>query len=195
VGSDYTHFSPFSREHTRAPSSGASTPFQHTGTATPQEDVLSYGDGSPTVLNPIDEKLKRRKSYGRSQIKFPTRGRLAVSEGVQQEHSEKGRVKGSVYRKYIEACSKTGFAGFIAAVVLAQAFSILSNFALRSWSEDNRREGDNGGITKYLALSGIAQLLSVLFTAVAMVCLLLLCSLRSSKQLHGNVSESVRRLR
>jgi len=79
---------------------------------------------------------------------------------------------------------------FIMATILSQAFSILSNFALRYWSEDNRRTGDNRGITKYLALSGIAQLLSVMFLAIAMVSLLLLCALRSSKQLHGDVSKS-----
>jgi ATP-binding cassette subfamily C (CFTR/MRP) protein 1 len=78
---------------------------------------------------------------------------------------------------------------FMAAIVLSQAFSILSNFALRYWSEDNRRTGDNGGMTKYLALSGIAQLLSVVFLAIATIVLLLLCALRSSKKLHDDVSE------
>lgn len=151
--------------------------------------VPSLGHDSPTSLSAIDDKLKRRKSFGRSRISLPTRGRLPISEGIQQEHSEKGRVKAIVYRKYIEACSKSGCAMFIITVALSQGFSILSNFALRLWSEDNRRTGDNGGITKYLALSGIAQLLSVFFTAIATVCLTLLCALRSSKKLHDNVSE------
>lgn len=153
--------------------------------------VPSPGNDSPTALNTIDDKLKRRKSYGRSQIQLPARGRLPVSEGIQQEHSEKGRVKSTVYRKYIEASSGSGFAMFILAVVLSQTFSILSNFALRSWSEDNRQTGGNGGITKYLALSGIAQLLSVFFTVIATVCLTLLCALRSSKQLHDSVSKRI----
>ncbi|KAF9779193.1 metal resistance protein YCF1 [Thelephora terrestris] len=183
------------REHTRAPSSGASTPFPRTGEVTPQEDnstlVPSPTNDSPPSLSTIEEKLKRRNSYGRSQIKLPTRSRLPISEGIQQEHSEKGRVKSSVYRRYIEACSTSGFALFIAAIVVAQAFSILSNFALRSWSEDNRQTRENRGITKYLALSGIAQLLSVFFFAIATVALLLLCALRSSKQLHDNMLNSL----
>ena len=78
---------------------------------------------------------------------------------------------------------------YTVAIVLSQACSILSSFALRFWSEDNRRSGDNGGITRYLALSGIAQLLSVMFLAISLVTLLLLCSLRSSKRLHNDVSE------
>ena len=139
-------------------------------------------------MSVIDDKLKRRKSYGRSEIKLPTRDRLPISEGIQQEHSEKGRVKPVVYRKYIEACSTSGFAMFIITTILSQAFSILSNFALRAWSEENRRTGDNGGITKYLAFSGIAQLLSVFVATIATIFLLLLCALRSSKQLHDNVS-------
>ena len=151
----------------------------------------SSRNGSPPAFSGIDDKLKRRKSYGRSQIKPPTRGRLPVSEGITKEHSEKGRVKSSVYRKYIEACSKSGFAMFLVATVLSQACSILSNFALRYWSEDNRRTGDNGGMTRYLALSGITQLLSVLFLAIGMVLLLLLCALRSSKQLHDDVSRPI----
>jgi len=77
---------------------------------------------------------------------------------------------------------------FLLAVILSQACSILANFALRAWSEDNRRTGNNGGITKYLALSGIAQLLSVVFFAITMVSVLLLCGLRSSKKLHDDVS-------
>ena len=140
-------------------------------------------------LSVLDDKLKRRKSYGRSIIKPPTHSRLPISEGIQQEHSEKGQVKATVYHKYIEACSKSGFVMFIIAVILSQAFPVLSNFALRSWSEENRRTGDNGGMTKDLALSGIAQLLSVLFTTISTVCLTLLCPLRSSKQLHDNVSQ------
>ena len=142
-------------------------------------------------MSGIDDKLRRRKSYGRSQIRPPTSGRLPVSEGIIKEHSEKGRVKTSVYRRYIEACSKSGFAMFLGATVLCQACSILSNFALRSWSENNRRTGDNGGMTKYLALSGIAQLLSVFFLVISMVSLLLLCALRSSKRLHEDVSGSI----
>ena len=148
--------------------------------------------GSPLPLSGIDDRIKRRKSYGRAQLKPPARSRLLVSEGIQKEHSEKGRVKASVYRRYIEACSESGFAVFLLTIALSQACSILSNFALRSWSEDNRRTGDNRGITKYLALSGIAQLLSVAFLAIATVSLLLLCALRSSKQLHDNVSRPIR---
>lgn len=176
-------------------SSGYSTPFQHTGYATPQEDeitlVASSAIGTPATLAGINDRFnnKRRKSYARALVELPPPGRTPVSEGIQQEHSEKGRVKASVYRRYIEACSTSGFAMFTAAIVISQACSIASNFALRYWSEDNRRTGDNGGITKYLAFSGIAQLLSVMFLAIAMVSLLLLCALRSSKQLHDDVSE------
>ena len=142
-------------------------------------------------MNGIDDKLKRRKSYGRSKIRLPTHSRLQASEGIAKEHSEKGRVKPVVYREYIEACSQSGFITFLTATALSQACSILSNFALRSWSEDNRRAGENGGITKYLALSGIAQLLSVLFLVIAMVTLSLLCAFRSSKRLHDDVSEQI----
>jgi len=184
-----------SREHSKSSPSGSSTPFPRTGDATPQEDdstLVSSSLGSPPLaLGGIDDTIKRRKSYGRSQLKPPARGRLSVSEGIQKEHSEKGRVKTSVYRKYIEACSESGFAVFLLTIALSQACSILSNFALRSWSEDNRRTGDNGGITKYLALSGIAQLLSVAFLTIATISLLLLCALRSSKQLHDNVSQPI----
>ena len=184
-----------SREHARASSSGASTPILYTRDTTPLEDestlVPSPSNDSYTTLSAIDAHLRRRKSYGRSTIKPPTRGRLPTSEGITQEHSEKGRVKTIVYRKYVEACSKSGFALFIITVFLSQALSILSNFALRSWSEDNRRTGENGGITKYLALSGIAQLLSVFFMTISATCWLLLCALRSSKQLHDNVSRPV----
>ena len=184
-----------SREHTKS-SSGSSTPFPRTGEATPQEDDSTLVSPSvndsplaPLALSGIEDKLKRRKSYGRAELKPPARGRLAVSEGIQKEHSEKGRVKASVYRRYIEACSVSGFTVFLITIALSQACSILSNFALRFWSEDNRRTGDNRGITKYLALSGVAQLLSITFLSIATVSLLLLCALRSSKQLHDNVSQ------
>ena len=195
VRSDRTRSFFSSREHSRTTSSGTSTPFLHAGDATPQEDettlAASSRNGSPTALNGIDDKLKRRKSYGRSQIRPPTLSRLPVSEGITKEHSEKGRVKTSVYRRYIEASSKSGFAIFLAAVAFSQACAIMSNFALRSWSENNRQTGDNGGVTKYLALSGIAQLLSVFFLVISTVSLLLLCALRSSKRLHEDVSRQV----
>ena len=195
VKSDRTASFFSSREYSHTSSSGTSTPFPRTGDATPQEDdttlVASSRNGSPTALSGIDDKLKRRKSYGRSKIRLPNLGRLPVSEGITKEHSEKGRVKPVVYRKYIEACSKSGFAMFLIATALSQACSILSNFALRSWSENNRQAGENGGITKYLALSGVAQLLSVLFLVISMIALLLLCALRSSKRLHEDVSGQI----
>lgn len=179
------------REHIRTSSSGTS----NTEDATLHENditpVSSSEGASPTDLVTIEDKPKRRKNHGRPKIKHPTRGRLSVSHVNQQEHSEKGRVKVSVYRGYVEACSKSGFAMFIVTIALSQAFSILSNFALGSWSEDNRRTGNNGGITKYLALSGIAQLLSVISFAIAAAFLWLLCALRGSKRLHDDMLNSL----
>lgn len=40
-----------------------------------------------------------------------------------------------------------------------------------------------------MALSAIAQLVSVVLLAIAIIALLLLCALRSSKKLHDDVSE------
>lgn len=145
-------------------------------------------DNSPERLQKVSEKLKRRRSYARAKIAKPTRGRTVASEGLQKEHSETGRVKASVYWRYIEASSKTGFAMFLLALTFSQVFSVLSNFALRSWSKDNKASGTNTGISRYLAVYGIFSLSSVIFSAVASTVLLLLCSLRSSKNLHDSVS-------
>lgn len=184
----------YSREHSGShSSSGRNTPF-YGGSSTPQEDDTTLASGSlensPERLQKVSEQLKRRRSYGRGKLAKPTNARSNLGEGLQKEHSETGRVKMSVYWRYIEASSRTGFALFLLAVAFAQVFSILGNFALRSWSEDNRASGENTGISRYLAVYGVFSLSSVIFSAIASTVLLLLCSLRSSKNLHDSVSLS-----
>lgn len=93
----------------------------------------------------------------------------------------------SVYWRYIGASSRTGFGMFLLALTFSQVFSVLGNFALRSWSEDNRASEENNGISRYLAVYGIFSLSSVVFSAIGSTVLMLLCSLRSSKNLHDSV--------
>jgi ATP-binding cassette, subfamily C (CFTR/MRP), member 1 len=145
-------------------------------------------DDSPEMVETAIEKLKRRHSHGKATVVDPNSGRLTISDGLQKEHSEKGRVKSSVYRRYLEASSLSAFAFFMIAIVLSQLFLILSNFSLRAWSENNRVYGGSHGITRYLALYGMFSLWSVLCMGIASTVLLLLCSLRSAKTLHDTVS-------
>lgn len=102
-----------SKEHGGSGShSGVSTPFS--GTQTPHADDAttiapsSLGSSTTGDVKILSEKLSRRKSFGTAALAV-TPAIRASSSGLSQEHIEQGRVKRTVYLRYLEAASKLGF--------------------------------------------------------------------------------------
>ena len=94
-----------------------------------------------------------------------------------------------MYVEYIRAASKTGFVFFLLATILQQAATVVGNLVLRSWGEHNQQAGNNSNMGKYMLVYGLSSFSSVLFSGAASILLLVLCSLRSAKQLHDTVSD------
>ncbi|KAJ6591736.1 P-loop containing nucleoside triphosphate hydrolase protein [Mycena vulgaris] len=172
--------------------SGTSTPFITSGSATPSDDpTLSEGDKASEYAVALSEKLRHRTSYPKAVLAPPKPVRAANSAGLSQEHKEAGKVKGRVYLAYIEAASKIGFIVYILAAASQQALTLLGNLTLRNWGEHNREMGDNSGMFKYLLIYGLFSLSSTLLGGVSNVVMWILCSLRSSKRLHDSMLSSL----
>ncbi|KAJ7281673.1 multidrug resistance-associated ABC transporter [Mycena rebaudengoi] len=169
------------RGHGRT-SSGTSTPFITSGTATPSEDSTIMGDKSVEYV--LSEKFRQLASYPKAVLAPPKPVRAANSAGLSQEHKEQGQVKRRVYTQYIEAASKVGFIAYMLAAVAQQAMSLLGNLTLRNWGEHNRETGDNSGMFRYLLIYGLFSLSSTLLGGAASVVMWVFVSLRSSKRLH-----------
>ncbi|KAH7930359.1 P-loop containing nucleoside triphosphate hydrolase protein [Leucogyrophana mollusca] len=172
--------------------SGASTPGRSSGISTPSSDggIQSTLAGS---LEVIAEKVVRRESFRKAILAAPPSVREPSSSGPSKEHSEQGRVKKEVYTQYLQAASTIGFSFFVLTTILQQGVQVLATIMLRLWGESNRVAGDNIATSKYLIGYGLSNLASILLGAASALLLWVFCSLRSSKQLHDSMLDSVMR--
>ncbi|KAF9556671.1 metal resistance protein YCF1 [Agrocybe pediades] len=165
--------------------SGSSTP-QTSGTLSPisADDVqdLLKPDTHALVLS---EKLRHKGSFQKAKM-VPVSARVP-SKAATKEHQERGRVKPEVYKQYIQAASKSGFALFLLATILQQAASVLATLTLRYWGEHNREHGGNTGMFKYLLIYGLFSLGSSILGAVSAMIMWVYCALRSAKRLHDSM--------
>ena len=168
-----------------------STPFITNDSETPLsegETVVSESQNlTEEKLDSIDQKLTRRRSYGKAAVAPAPPARGGTSDGPSKEHSEQGRVKADVYLQYIEAASKTGFVFFAVATVLQQVASVAGNNTLRAWGEHNLATGDNDGAFVYLLGYGLFSLASTLLGTAAALLIWVLCGVRSARRLHDLV--------
>lgn len=185
-----------SKEHSSSNGhSGVSTPFSKSGTQTPRVDddttlASSSLSDSTEDVEVLSEKLSRRKSFGTATLAASPPIRT-VDGGLSREHIEQGRVKKTVYLRYLQAASKLGFFAFLLATLLQQGVSVLANITLRNLGEHNRESGDNTGMFDYLLGYGLFSLVSVVLGAVAAILLWVLCTVKSARFLHDMVSMSI----
>ncbi|TFY83303.1 hypothetical protein EWM64_g713 [Hericium alpestre] len=180
--------------------SGSATPYTAGGSATPINSQMTT-PGTPMEditlttekIETLADKLERKKSFQRANVVKEITLRSASMKGQTKEYSAQGRVKTEVYWRYIKAASKAGFALFLLGTILQQAMGIFANVALKSWGEHNRQSGSNRDAGKFLAIYGLLSLSSTILSGLAAVILWVLCSLRSSKQLHDSMLYSVMR--
>ncbi|OCH93693.1 metal resistance protein YCF1 [Obba rivulosa] len=177
-------------------SSGISTPFTAVNSTTPSSESETTMVSSQVLteekLESLDKKLVRRRSYGKARLvnSLPMH---TVSDGPTKEHIEQGRVKRDVYKQYIEAASKAGFATFVVACIAQQIAMLAGNNTLRAWGEHNREVGSNAGAFRYLLNYGLFSLSSTILGAIAAVLIWVLCSIRSAKHLHDSMLYAVMR--
>ena len=174
-----------SKNHAASGSSSAET----SGSATPSGSSGSGSTSPTTLVGEFDiEKLQRRPSFCKAVIAPLPPVREPTSSGLSKEQSEHGRVKKQVYVQYLQAASKTGFCFFVLVTVLGQLVSVMSTMMLRFWGERNRASGANAGLTDpYLLGYGFLSLASIVLSTAAVLLIVVLCALRSSKCLHDSV--------
>lgn len=172
------------------------------GTATPTA-VDQESDHEASVIDEPEalEKvaLRRRKSNMRraSSVSIKQAKRDALRDlresSKPKEHSEKGNVKREVYRKYIAAASRAGVFVFLLFVAIGQGGSILANYVLRWWANENSATGNNEKVSLYLGAYFVIGLAGVLFSVGAVITIKLWCALRSSRKLHDQAFSSLMR--
>ncbi|TFY72025.1 hypothetical protein EVG20_g1007 [Dentipellis fragilis] len=179
-------------------SSGSTTPRTVAEVSTPlMEQLTAPGmpmeDTSLTAekIEVLADKLTRKKSFTKANIVKRVALPIASGDGQTKEYSAQGRVQTTVYMNYIKAASKAGFTLFLVGTILNQVLGILANIVLKSWAEHNREHGSNSDASKYLLIYGSLSLSSTIISGLAAIFIWVLCSLRSSKQLHDSMLYSV----
>lgn len=172
-----------------APRSGTSTPHGDDETLVSTPSELETLDTANSVQESLD-KLQRKRSFGRAALAQHGNALRASTQptGSKQEHTERGRVKGTVYAEYVKAASFPAFVWFLVCVIVQQASQVLANVTLKQWGEHNQKVGDNSGMSSYLLFYGLCSTATILSSLAATILLFVFCTLRSAKYLHNNVS-------
>jgi ATP-binding cassette subfamily C (CFTR/MRP) protein 1 len=168
--------------------SGTSTPFA-TGRSTPSSENVTLVPASPVIVTATDslgafsEKPSRRPSYGKAVlVNTPSSQDGGL---ISKEHTEQGQVKFEVYMEYTKSASLRAFFCFLLAMIAWSATNLLANFILRSWGEENRTTRENS--LRYVMWYGLFSLLSAISGGLAIVILMVYCTLRSTRYLHDSV--------
>jgi len=172
---------------TGSDTSGSSTPFFTSGSATPVDENQDSFLKMEEQVTALSEKLQHRESFHKAHV-IATVSTHIPSKGLSKEHQEQGRVKIDVYKRYIQAASKVGFAFFLFATIAQQATSVMATLTLRYWGEHNLENGSNSGMFQYLLVYGLFSLSSSLLGAISAITMWVYCALKSSKRLHDSVS-------
>ncbi|KAF8586432.1 metal resistance protein YCF1 [Ramaria rubella] len=176
--------------------SGTSTPRgdDETLAPTPPSDEGTTIDAANTLQGSID-KLGGKRSFGKAALaEVGNRLRSATqSNGSSKEHTERGRVKSTVYTAYVKAASVSGFLLFFLSTIMQQTFQVLANVTLKQWGEHNQEVGNNSGMSLYLLLYGLCSTATILSSLVGTLLLFVFCTLRSARLLHNSMLLAVMR--
>ncbi|KAF8513407.1 P-loop containing nucleoside triphosphate hydrolase protein [Hysterangium stoloniferum] len=175
--------------------SGTSTPRadDETLAGTPPNEQEIALEGAAVSEATLDKQVFKR-SFGKAAFAKVSKQLSAAKKDVAQaEHTERGRVKRTVYTAYMKAASVPGFALFIVAIIMQQACQLLSNITLQQWGEHNQKTGDNSDMIFYLIVYGIFSLLAITASTTASVTMLVMLALRSAKHLHNSMLLAVMR--
>lgn len=118
--------------------STSSTPLTSSGSASPRTE-----SSQSTVLEPSQIELGTAK---------PKRTEKTEEKAMQ------GRVKFTVYAKYIQACGVVAVIFTVSVVIISSADGVATKFWLKHWSEHNSKAGGNTDaftICRYILLSAL----------------------------------------
>ena len=138
------------------------------GTATPSSDAtLHHGDRSASESSfdtIVGTDIKKVAKAIRQSDNFIAR---PVDGSAKKEHSEQGKVKRGVYRAYINSVSVPAIAIMLACILAQQAMTILGNWTLKNWADENEGEDTNSRVSGYLVQYGSLSLASGLFSIIS----------------------------
>ncbi|KIJ55549.1 hypothetical protein M422DRAFT_199806 [Sphaerobolus stellatus SS14] len=183
--------------HGRAFESGSSTPRDdETLISSPSESVdvdSSSSDASAVQksLEKVSGKLDGKQTWGRATLAAVNK--QGKKEGAQAEHTERGRVKWSVYLAYMKAASRPGFVLFVLTTFTTQAAQLLSNVTLKQWGDHNQQDKSNSDKWFYLTIYGSFNILQIMSAMTGFLTIFILLGLRSARHLHNAMLFAVMR--
>ncbi|CEP22757.1 BPT1 [Cyberlindnera jadinii] len=139
---------------------------------------------------PLEKTLTTRRASIETFKKLTSVEKNKKSGQIAEESAE-GRVSFRVYNEYIRACGYSGFIGFLFLMVLSTVFSIAANNWLKSWSEDNAKNGANKNVWMYVGIYAFFGVGSSVLTFFRSIVMWLFCALKGSSMLHDRMALSV----
>lgn len=111
----------------------------------------------------------------------------------QDEKSERGRVKNSVYVSYMKACGYLGISFFFLFLTLTRCFDLMQSFWLKHWSESNQKANGNYNLLWFLGVYAAIGLGGAFCNNMRSLTMLLYGSLRGSRKLHNKMAKTIMR--
>lgn len=181
--------------------SGSETALESQNDGTSSSAVSDHDEETPVRYTSEEstDLRKRRESSNtlrRASTASYTKVKVADDEErqkneQQKEHSEKGKVKWSVYTEYAKASNIWAVLAYLFFLIGSMALSVGGNVWLKYWSEVNTKAKDNPHIAWYLGVYAVFGIGSSLLVLVETLIIMIYCAIHGAKILHNRMLNSV----
>ncbi|KAK9311885.1 P-loop containing nucleoside triphosphate hydrolase protein [Lipomyces starkeyi] len=134
--------------------------------------------------NKVDHSLRRAST---ASFNVPAQVDANRISGQIKEHAEKGQVKLSVYKDYLQAANVYMVLLFVFLMIASNSMSVGGNVWLKHWSDINTQNGSNPDTGRYLGIYLIFGVTAAFLTLFYTVVLWIFCSIEAAKKLHDQM--------
>lgn len=172
-----------SKINTLIAESGYSTPVSVTPAPEEVDQVISEEEG--TLV------LSQRKASVATFNWDPFKNNTTRRTGPIEEVSAKGSVKWNIYFDYIEACGVIGMAGWVLLYISSTIASILSNYWLKRWAENNSEIGDNSKALFFIGVFAILGFSNSVLSLLQGILFWVYLGINGGKNVHDKMAERI----
>lgn len=143
---------------------------------------------APEPVTELEEPVLERKASMASFNWDPFKVNTKRKTGQIAEVSAKGSVKWSVYRDYINACSKSGMLVWLLLFVVSTVASISTNYCLKRWAERNSDIGDNSQAIHFITIFAILGMSTSVLNFIKGIVFWVFFSIKGGRHIHDQMA-------
>ncbi|RPB07610.1 hypothetical protein P167DRAFT_495580 [Morchella conica CCBAS932] len=114
-----------------------------------------------------------------------------MKDSRDQEFSEKGKVKWSVYGEYAKASNLFAVAVYMLFLLGAQAASVGGNVWLKQWAESNSEKRENAHVGKYIGIYFAFGIGAAALVVLQTMILWVFCAVEAARKMHDKMAVAI----